>query len=96
MFFVKLHKCLALFFFVVLMGFLNLFYLRLETLHRHVLMGSFMKKRVENDARKERCENDRDPKIAERNGVVKKHKRIQNRLIKNDFIEIGHLNIVIP
>ena len=90
--FIKREKCLRLFFTVILMLFLDLFDMRLDPLHQHLLFRAAMEKRIKDEPNKKRYENDREAQIMQTDRLIEINEQVQDRIFENKVIQIGHFS----
>src|SRR5579862_6297327 len=88
---VEIHQSLRLFLLIFLMDFLDLFDLRLDPLHDHLVFRTLMEKRVEDQTNKQRDLDDRKAKILKGYRFIEKNEGVEDRIFKNEMVDVDKI-----
>ncbi len=81
--FIESHELLRLTLFVVFVVFLDFLNMRLDFHEKRLRFQPFMEEREKNEADKNGKQDNRNPEVLKRNGLVKKHERVKERAVEN-------------
>lgn len=87
---IERHERLRLLLLVIFVQFLDLFYLWLEPLERHLMLRAFMKQRIEDKPYEQRRKDYRNAEIPASDGFIEINEGVQNGAIEYRLIKVDH------